>query len=207
MRYDQDLNLGPFDASLRSAAALLATLTALAVATLVWASGDHGTHCSADSVARDAAPLIDPIVVGWMVAAAVLAVALVILSRRRSVLRGRRARAGWPSRVLAVLTAWTIAVMAAAVFLDAIADLHDTTNAALAGVPMLVVGAVGVATLFLQYFLFVPLPLLVLFSVASRSSNARYRMMQLALSYGLFGCISVAIGSAMLLTGFCGLGD
>ena len=203
MRYDQDLNLGPFDASLRSAAALLATLTALAVATLVWASGDHGTHCSA----RDAAPFIDPIVVGWMVAAAVLAVALVILSRRRSVLRGRRAQAGWPSRVIAALTAWTIAVMAAAVFLDAIADLHDPVYAALAGVPMLVVGAVGVATVFLQYFLFVPLPFLVAFSFASRSSNARYRMMQLALSYGLFGCISVAIGSAMLLTGFCGLGD
>ncbi|MDX6546719.1 MAG: hypothetical protein QOG33_269 [Gaiellales bacterium] len=180
----------------------------LAIAALAWASGDHGTHCVRDSgaVVKDAGPYLHPIVTGCIVAGLLLAGTLLALSARRRHTKGApRERPGIPSAIVAGVTVWCAAVYLPSAFGSPRYDHHGLLTV-VTWPPLALLLGVAVLVAFLQYLLFLPLLGLLCFSLTRRSPNSGYRLMQVAVFYAMLGCIAVAIGSALLLTGFC-LGD
>ncbi|MDX6523458.1 MAG: hypothetical protein QOI17_971 [Gaiellales bacterium] len=180
----------------------------LAIAALAWASGDHGTHCVRDSgaVVKDAGPYLHPIVTGCIVAGLLLAGTLLALSAaRRRAAGASRARPGVPSAIVAGLTLWCAAVYLPLAFGSTRYDQHGLLGVVTWPPVALLIG-VGALVVFLQYLLFLPLLGPLCLSLTRRPSNSGYRSMQVTVVYAMLGCIAVAIGSDLLLTGFC-LGD
>jgi hypothetical protein len=187
---------------------MLGVLIILAITALAWASGDHGTHCVRDSGAavKDAGQYLHPVVAGCMAAGLLLAGALLALSAiRRRAAGAARARPGIPSAIVAGLTLWCAAVYLPFAFGSPRYDRHGLLGVVTWPPVALLIG-VGALVVFLQYLLFLPLLGLLCFSLTRRPSNSGYRSMQVTVVYAMLGCMAVAIGSALLLTGFC-LGD
>jgi hypothetical protein len=199
---------GPLDRSLVVAASMLGALIVLAIAALAWAAGDHGTHCVGDGSAavNDAGPYLHPIIVGCVAAGLALAYTLLVLSaRRRGLADAAPNRPGIPSTVVAGLTVWCASVYLVLAFTPQRFDHHGLIGVIM-WPPAALLIVVGGLVVVLQYALFLPMLVLLAFAFSRRSRGSGYRLMQITLVYAMFGCIAVAIGSAMLLTGFCGFG-
>jgi hypothetical protein len=197
---------GPLDRALASTGALLVLLAALAIGALVWASEDHGTHCSVDQYrpAGDTGPILHPIVVGCTLAAFVLALVLLALSRRRRGLTGAQSRRpGIPSALVGLMTAWCMAVYLPVELMSANPLPEGGLLRIVALPPVVLLYAVALPVVFLQYTLFLPPAILTTIALTRRTAKRRYTIMQVAVFYALLSCIAVVIGSAFLLTGFC----
>jgi len=69
--------------------------------------------------------------------------------------------------------------------------------------PVVLLYAVAVAVVFLQYALFLPPPILLTIALTRRTDARRYAIMQFTMVYALLGCIAVSVASSFLLTGIC----
>jgi hypothetical protein len=143
--------------------------------------------------------LIDPVIVGCLIAAGLLVALLLYLSGRRRELAGAPDRVGYASLTVAIVTTWCAAVYATA-FLGS-GDIHSSSPFLTLRAHLL--AAVGAATIGAQYLLLVPAPILMVIALTRRSPVSAYGITQLTLVYALLGCIAVAVGCALLLTGFC----